>query len=222
MRVLIGCPTSDHKRYCMKEYAEAVKKLLDENTDILIVDNSKTDDYKKELEEAGLKVIKGPWFESARERITTSRNLLKDYALEMGYDYLFSLEQDVIPEPDALKKLLSHKKEIVSGVVMNNLPVGNEIKLMPMAYVEHPQDPTGLWYVDLAELEKPQLIEIKACCLGCMLIHNSVLRKISFRYTGGFDDMMFCKDVIEAGFKIYLDTTVKPKHLHGSWKDIKK
>ena len=147
MRVLIGCPTSDHKRYCIQDYAKAVKQLLNSDTDVLLVDNSKGDDYKNEIEALGLKVIKGPWFESARDRIIHSRNLLKDYALEMGYDYLFSLEQDVISEPGDLQKLLVHNKEIVSGVVMNNLPVGDEIKLKPMAYVAHPNDPTGLWYV---------------------------------------------------------------------------
>jgi len=222
MKILIGCPTSDHKKYCLQEYAAAAKKLLNDSTDILLVDNSQTDGYKKEIEAAGLPVIKGPWSESARDRIVASRNLLREHAIEKGYDYLFSLEQDVIPEEDALQKLLAHKKEIVSGVVMNNLPVGNEIKQMPMAYVVHPHDPTGLWYIDDAELQKPQLIEIKACALGCVLIQKSVLEKITFRYTGGFDDMMFCKDAIEAGFKIYLDTTVKPKHLHGSWSGIKK
>ena len=49
MKVLIGCPTSEHKKYCLQEYAQAVKQLIDENTDVLIVDNSKTDDYKKEI-----------------------------------------------------------------------------------------------------------------------------------------------------------------------------
>ena len=221
-KILVGCPTWEGKKYCLKEYAEAVKKLDYDNFDVLIVDNSKDDSYITAIKEAGLNAIKGPWHEKARERIIASRNFIKEYALKNGYDYFFSLEQDVIVQPDALKKLLSQNKKIISGIVMNNLPVGNTVKVMPMIYVEHKLDSTGLDYISTEELSKSQVIEVKACALGCVLIHKDVLKKITFRYTGGFDDMMFCKDAIDSGFKIYADTSVKPKHLHSSWEGIEK
>jgi len=221
-KILVGCPTSDHKNYCLQEYAESVKALNYDNFDVLIVDNSKGIDYLKQLKQHGLNAIKGPWFSKARDRIVTSRNILKDYTLKNGYDYLFSLEQDVIPNSNTLQRLFRHNKKIVSGVVMNNLTVGNQTKLLPMVYVSHKLDPTGLDYISEEELSKPQLIEIKACALACVLIHKDVLKQINFRYTGGFDDMMFCKDAIEKDFKIYLDTEVRPKHLHSSWKYIEK
>ena len=220
-KILVGCPTWEGKKYCLKEYAEALKKLDYDNFDVLIVDNSKDDSYLNEIKEAGLNAVKGKWHEKARDRIIASRNLIKDYALKNGYDYFFSLEQDVIPVSNTLKNLLSHKKQIISGIVMNNLPVGNAVKLMPMIYVTHKLDATGLDYINEEELKKP-LVEIKACALGCVLIHKDVLSKITFRYTGGFDDMMFCKDALDSGFKIYADTTVKPKHLHSSWEGIEK
>lgn len=221
-KILVGCPASEYKKYCLKEYADAVKKIDYDSFDVLIVDNSETDEYLNAIKALGLNAIKGKWFPGARDRIVHSRNLLKDYALKNGYAYFFSLEQDVIPEPDVLKKLLSHKQKIVSGVVRNNLPFQNQFKLLPMAYVQHKRDPTGLDYISEEELNKSQLIEIKGCALACVLIHKSVLEKINFRYTGGFDDMMFCKDAIENGFKIFLDTEVRPKHLHSSWEGIEK
>lgn len=221
MKVLVGCPTSSHKKYCLQEYAKALKSLTYPNKDILIVDNTKEDDYFKEIQAEGLPVVKGPYFEKAKDRIITSRNLLREYVIKNGYDYFFSLEQDVIPEPNVIEKLLEAKQKIVSGVVYNNLPVGPVTRMMPMVYTEHPRDPTGLWYISEDELKKPQVKEIKACGLGCVLIHSEVLEKIKFRYAGGFDDMMFCKDAIEAGYKIYVETTVKPKHLHSSWEGIK-
>ncbi|MEM4263448.1 MAG: hypothetical protein QW666_00950 [Candidatus Woesearchaeota archaeon] len=221
-KILIGCPTWEGKKYCLKEYAEAIKKLDYDNFDVLIVDNSKDDSYLNEIKKAGFNAVKGPWHEKARDRIIESRNLIKEYALKNGYDYFFSLEQDVIVQPDTLKKLLSHNKQIISGIVMNNLPVGDTIKLMPMIYVPHKLDSTGLDYISEDALKKSQLIEIKACALSCVLIHKDVLSKITFRYTGGFDDMMFCKDALDAGFKIYADTSVKPKHLHSSWEGIEK
>ena len=221
-KVLVGCPTWEGKKYCLKEYAEALKKLDYDNFDVLIVDNSEKDFYLEELKKAGLNAVKSAWLPKARDRIIASRNLIKEYALKNGYDYFFSLEQDVIVQPDTLKKLLSQNKKIISGIVMNNLPVGNTVKMMPMIYVSHKLDATGLDYISEEELKKSQLIEVKACALGCVLIHKDVLAKIKFRYTGGFDDMMFCKDAIDAGFKIYADTGVKLKHLHSSWEGIEK
>ncbi len=88
------------------------------------------------------------------------------------------------------------------------------------SYCLREYDPAGLDYISEEEINKPQLIEIKGCGLSCVLIHKDVLKNIKFRYTGGFDDMMFCKDAIEKGFKIFLDTEVTPKHLHSSWEGI--
>ena len=221
-KVLVGCPTWEGKKYCLKEYAEALKKLTYDNFDVLIIDNSKESQYAGMIEALGFKVMRDEWQDKARDRIVSSRNKIKEYALENGYDYFLSLEQDVMPEPDVIQTLLCHQKKIVTGIVMNNLPVGNKIELMPMAYVEHPADPTGLWYLPKQDLEKQQLIEVKACGLGCVLMHKDVLEKITFRYEGGFDDMMFCLDAINSGFKIYADTSVVPKHLHGNWDGIEK
>ena len=170
----------------------------------------------------GLSVIKGPYFEGARDRIVHSRNIIRDKVLAGGYDYFFSLEQDVIPEKNVIEQLLKHNMQIVSGVVYNNLPVGNEIKLMPMVYVAHPKDPTGLWYANESELRKSRLMEAKACGLSCVLIHKSVLETIKFRHAQGFDDMMFCKDAIEQGFKIYADPSVRPRHLNSTWIGVQK
>lgn len=221
-KILVGCPTAEYKKYCLKEYADAVRAIDYNNFDVLLVDNSETDEYMKEIKALGLNAVKGKWFAGARDRIIHSRNLLKDYALKNEYDYLLSLEQDVIPEPGIIKKLVSHDKKIVSGIVMNNLPVGNVVVPMPMVYVSHKLDPAGLDYISREELNKPQLVEIKGCALACVLIHKSVLAKVNFRYAGGFDDMMFSKDAINLGFKIFLDTEVRPKHLHSSWEGIKK
>lgn len=221
-KVLVGCPTWEGKKYCLKEYADALRSLTYDNFDVLLVDNSRESGYSRMIEALGFKAIRAEWHDSARERIMQSRNKIREYALENHYDYFLSLEQDVIPEPDLIQKLLCHQKKIVSGIVFNNLPVGNKTEFLPMAYVEHPVDPTGLWYLPKQDLETPQLIELKACSLSCVLMHREVLEKIKFRYAEGFDDMMFSLDSINAGFKIYADTSVVPKHLHGSWDRIEK
>ena len=64
-KVLVGCPTSFHKEYALKEYADAVKSLDYNNYDILLVDNSQDNDYYKKIKQIGLNVIKGGYFEGA-------------------------------------------------------------------------------------------------------------------------------------------------------------
>ena len=51
------------------------------------------------IDAMGLKVIRDKWQPKARDRLVSSRNKIREYALENGYDYFLSLEQDVIPEP---------------------------------------------------------------------------------------------------------------------------
>ena len=115
-KVLVGCPTSNYKEYCLKEYAEAVKSLTYPNYNILLIDNSKDDIYLKKINGIGLPAKKGPWFEGALKRIITSRNILREEILEKGYDYLLSLEQDVISPKDIIERLLRHKKQVISAI----------------------------------------------------------------------------------------------------------
>ena len=58
-KILVGCPTSFHKEYCLNEYAKSVKELSYNNYDILLVDNSSDDNYLDKIKSYGLNAIKG-------------------------------------------------------------------------------------------------------------------------------------------------------------------
>ena len=72
MRVLIGCPTSIHKEYCLKEYLDGINSLTYKYFDLVLVDNSEKSKYYNKLRECGVKVIKDGYNESAKERIISS------------------------------------------------------------------------------------------------------------------------------------------------------
>jgi GT2 family glycosyltransferase len=229
-KILVGCPTSFHKEYALKEYAEAVKSLDYKNYDILLVDNSQDNSYFNKIKEHGVNVIKGDYFESAIKRIVTSRNLLRNYTLENNYDYLFSLEQDVIPKKDALTKLISHDKEVISGIYFVHNIINNKKILIPQVFIEMPNKTNNLpdmrWLTE-EEFNSNNLIRIVSCGLGCVLIHKNILEKIEFRNeNNNFDDRFFGIDLYKKNIPIYCDTSVKCKHLilnrSYSWKEIKK
>lgn len=235
MKILIGCPTSDYHKYCLKEYIEGLKSFTYPNFDVLLVDNSKNNNYTEEIKKYNINVIKYPYTESARDRIINSRNLLREKFLKGNYDYFFSLEQDVIPPKDIIERLSAHKKEIVSGVYFaeKNL-VGEKFSqkiLLPVLYdfvkdKDGKDIPENMRFFREDELNNG-LKEVKASGLGCILIHKKILENIKFRYDkDGFDDVFFCQDARAKGFKIFADTSIICKHLikNRPWncKDIKK
>src|SRR3989344_4483785 len=115
-KVLVGCPTFDGMEYAFDDYVHRVKNLVYENYDIVLVDNSSSDGYKRKLESAGFIVLKGPLLSNVQERVVASRNILRQYAVDKNYDYMLMLEQDVIPPRPIIQALLRHKKPVVTGV----------------------------------------------------------------------------------------------------------
>ena len=218
-RVLVGCPTSFHKEYCLKEYKEGLKSLTYPKHDVLLVDNSPDDTYARKIKEQGIPVIRWDYNKSPRKRIVDSRNVLRRRVLEGGYDYLFSLEQDVIPPKDVIERLLKHKQKILTGVYFTYATQGNMTKLLPLLYkkTRHPKIQKQM---RTEEIYPPRKIIVKSCGLGCVLIHRDVLEKVKFRYDkeyAAFDDMFFCRDAEEHGFKIVADTSLKCKHMIDNW-----
>jgi cellulose synthase/poly-beta-1,6-N-acetylglucosamine synthase-like glycosyltransferase len=226
-KILIGCPTYEGYEYCLNEYVEGIKNLTYKDTDVLIADNSKTDAYKKKLEAKGLPTIRTPHLPDVRERIIHARNVLREHVLKNDYEYFLSLEQDVIPPPDVIERLIRHQKPVVSGVYYKKFhvtythhgkPIKKAEKIMPLICTLLP----GMESSDRAHLCSPQEVEgnkffrIRGAGLGCILIHRSILEKVKFRTDeekGTFDDLCFSNDLYKLKIPMYVDTSVKCKHL---------
>jgi len=226
-RVLVGCPTSDHKEYCLENYAKALKELSYENFDILLVDNSKGDEYSEKIKALGLPVIRAPYSEHARDRVINSRNLLREKALEGGYDYFLSLEQDVIPLPNIIEGLLRHKKKITTGTVYHLFPQKESKEWIerPLLALKSTSVKDKLTFLSAEQIyDLHALAEVDYCSMGCLLISKEVLKKIKFRYEEfsyrtdsadevKWDDWCFCEDVQAMGEKIFADLGAKCEHL---------
>jgi len=213
-KVLVGCPTSFHKEYCLDKYVAGVKALTYKNFDILLVDNSKNDVYFKKIKKTGLPVVKGPWFDGALDRIIASRNILRQKVLDEGYDYFFSLEQDVVPPKDVLERMIKPDKKIITGVYFahNTLPDGS-MPLIPLVYKLVDEKTLTMVPIDKQEFESNKLIEVVSAGLGCLLIHKDILKEVKFRYEGKvFDDRFFFIDCHHKNFKAFCDTSIKCKH----------
>jgi len=236
MKILIGCPTYERYEYCIDQWVKAARQIIkstkEHQTDYLLVDNSKTDDFYLRSKSKGINIEKIPYSENVKQRLVDSRNLLREKALKGGYDYFFSLEQDVIPCKDVLKQLIKDDKDIISayyskpiGATVQEKETGkiSEVVLeIPLIYL---QTDGGVRRACPPEIVNKGIIPVGAFGVGCVLIKREVLEKIKFRFEEGkpaFDDFLFCHDAKRAGYALFLDLDIRAEHLHVPWTDVER
>ena len=133
------------------------------------------------------------------------------------FDYLFFVDSDIVLPSDTLTKMLKHDKDIVSGVYIQRKPDVQVVELYQS------NNRGGLMNIPFEKIRNPQLYEIAGCGFGCVLIKAEVLRKIEyphFRYTmadvdtiGESEDTYFCRKAREAGFKVWVDSSIICDHI---------
>lgn len=138
------------------------------------------------------------------------RNLIADWA--KNYDYLFAVDHDMIFPPDTLKKLLSHDKDIVSGLYRQRLPV-QTIEIFDFMYR----------HIPIEQLVNKGLMEVGGCGFGCVLVKSNVFKTIQyphFVYLSALDhkdtkseDTYFCRKARDNGFKVWADTSIMCGHI---------
>jgi hypothetical protein len=146
--------------------------------------------------------------------------------LELGWDWLFFLDSDVILPHDAIPRLMAHRKPIVSGLYYrrNN----------PICPVMLRNNPEGgrTW---ITEYKIPDLMEVDFVGSGCLLIHRDVIMAMKpvvgntncnrwFEWKVDREDLdpkermsedfSFCERARkELAVKIFVDTSVQCKHV---------
>jgi hypothetical protein len=144
--------------------------------------------------------------------IDTLRNDLVEEALVIGASHIIMMDTDMDYHPQTIPQLLSHKLPVVGALTFRRYP---------------PFDPIMLRgklgdYESIDEWKEGELMEVDATGAGCLLFDMSVFRKMpkpwfKFRHIktgeGIGEDIGFCSDLKEAGYKIFVDTTVPSGHL---------
>lgn len=145
-----------------------------------------------------------------------ARNAMASRFMAGNHEWLFFLDDDVIPPPDAIEKLISRRHEIASGLYWKR-----QGRIVPTAYREAhplPQPITG-W-------QKGALLEADFVGGGCLLCHRSVFERVSkpwFEWRVDREDLppgdrlgedfSFSRKAREAGLRIHVDTSVECLHV---------
>ncbi|MCK4649926.1 glycosyltransferase [Candidatus Pacearchaeota archaeon] len=237
-KVLVAGPTFDGMEYCHEKFINRLKNLSYDNYDVLLVDNSESNEFFKKLKkESGIKAIRLQLENISNiNRIVRSRNRILNYAIMNFYDYVLMMDVDVIPPVDVVERLLAHKKDIVSGIYYNVFMVDRKKKICPVAWKgfsdeefeeirsqvssEFVTSPDHLRrHLSPEEANGGELQEVLIPSCGCMLLNRDVFKKIQYGVLDvpdGFsttDDIYFCRKAREAGFKLYCDTGLQCEHL---------
>lgn len=133
-----------------------------------------------------------------------NRNLIVAQAVKSNCDYLLLTDDDMVYEPDTLKKLLAHNKDIVGATYNTKY----EEQSLVIEYLDKPEE---------------GLFKCKALGGGMLLIKTEVFKKVPQPHFGykWFDngmvkmsnDWFFCEKAREAGYDIWCDSSLPVKHI---------
>lgn len=230
-KVLIGCPITSYKKEAMPHYLKGLKELTYKNKKVVLVDNSPDEEMFNSLKkEKWLEVEKTGQLPIIRDMLVRDRNRLREITLEQGFDYFFSLEQDVVPPSDAIERLMASNKDVCGGLYFNYketeamLPGNKVVKRRVFAPIAYTWADPGLKELNVTKrlsfegVFPSRLQRIHLSGVGCMLIERKVLEKVKFRYdkkSSAFDDMYFGMDCQDNGFETWLDSRVICMHHFG-------
>lgn len=114
--ILAGCPVMEFYWPCMERWICAVE-VFDRPVDIMLADTSEDVDFFNEWSSRVSMTYLGLSRETPYRRVALGMEFLRQYALTYRYDYLLTIEIDVIAPPDTpsqMQKLCSVGFDYVS------------------------------------------------------------------------------------------------------------
>lgn len=145
-------------------------------------------------------------------QLDQARNFIANKSRQV--DYLFCVDSDIVLEKDSLRKLLSHDKDIVSGLYIKKNLTKVEYEIYDKI--------NGRFRLKELPSEK-DLFEIHGCGFGCVLLKTSVFEKIEYPYfkntfmsneePKASEDLYFCRKARVSGFQLWADPTVLCGHI---------
>ena len=162
----------------------------------------------------------------ANYEVAHARNRLAKIAMDGGYDYVFFMDDDVVPHDDALLNLMEHDVDVCLGYyVHRSRSKGEERKTNLCKLGEHSfTDQYGRDELRKLRENGQKLIRVHGGGLGCSLVKTSVFERISWPYFRWYiygqdgygilsEDLYFDVKCEKVGIPIHADTRVSCGHM---------
>jgi hypothetical protein len=147
----------------------------------------------------------------------------KPFDGKLEYDYLMWIDSDVLFTPQQFQRLLSHDKEIISGVYA--MEGGKEIATVKEWDEDFFKKNGHFEFMTLASLNsEKKLIDVAYTGMGFMLIRKGVIESMEYPWFRPIEkqigdmvdftmeDVAFCLQAIKHGYRILIDPQVRVGH----------
>lgn len=230
--ITIGCPISN-RRYLINRYLEAIYNLdyPKDKIKLFFLINGISDGTEIELNNFRHKhkteyidIILEKYKTSSRKdkRLTDYRNEtykilteLRNHILsKIDTDFFFSVDSDIIVNPNVLIELVKADKDIIAATINNDSII--------KPYNKHPEIRTNLLInkvvsgvnriVHYMNFPINEIIEVDYTG-AVYLMKNQVCKKIKYEFDIQGEDIPFCKNAKNHGFKIYAHTGLWQTHV---------
>ena len=152
--------------------------------------------------------------------IYTSRNELAKKSVEIGADYVFWLDSDMVFKPDVLtqmfKTLEENDLDILTGLYFRRVHPYSPVLFDKLEIDEN----NGCHWTDFKEIPKEDLFEVGGCGFGCVLMKTEVFFSVMAKFGNMFsplgnvgEDLSFCWRRRECGYKVWCDQTIPLGHI---------
>lgn len=228
-KILLACPVSSAKDYCLWEWIERVKYLSYPNLDIFLADNSYGPGYAETIRNEGVNCehYRRPAAVDTRYLLLDSWSMIRKKVLEGGYDYHFSLECDLFPPYDIVEQLLSHATAhglpVVAAPFMIRQGEQSELMVQQMGQIANHRMQMLVGQFPGYTMIGTGLQQVVNPGQGCVLIHRSVYEQVQYTIQEPGDahpDSYFFYELWEKGIPVYLDTSLVVEHKNRSWKMV--
>lgn len=190
----------------------------DESQNIL---NKFKDDYNKQYKDIqilikNLNAIEDKRESAIRAEIYTTLSQIRNFLLKQTKsDYVFSIDSDILCEPDILKRLLSAKKDMISSLIYNGYLFEPE---RPWKYTNIMNKLDGKQYIHLSkrhrDKDKYEDCIVKADMTGAVsLFTKDVAKSCTYQEHPLGEDFPFCEQAIAKGFKLYSNINLYSQHI---------
>lgn len=228
MKVLVFTTTYEGKDYVFEEFLEHVKKINYPNFRHIWLDNSVGDDYYNKLKSKGLEVYKIKRGGSSREAITRGQLFARKIAIDEGYDFLMSIESDLLVPPTIIQDLMKHWQPVVTALYHIGSPDGS-IRVPCISLPEYSKEHHG-WGSRLLNVNEfndyhmKGLKQVHTGGMGVCLMQRHIFTEVPFYFDvrfAGHSDIYFFAKCFEKKIPVFVDTDVIVPHKNSNWLDVK-
>ena len=225
-KILLGAPINQRKAYVLDEWLAFIRTLTYPNLHVILVDNSNDPKWHKTIIAKGFDVRRVEPKGRPEAYIAASQEVIREYALANGFDYLFSLECDNFCPQDTIERLLVYRTDNINvpyflkeGI---NTTVGVQLMGITQATYRRfdvPPPESCIGFFD-------GKLKTGIPSIGCSLFSRELLTKVKFRHDpnqlGKFSDSWFHLDSMRAGITPIIVTDIISTHKRNpQWSSIK-